>query len=146
MVSYIASRKNYPSWWNDEDKKAADKVNQEILPNYYKAKVEADEHLAALAHQRRQKDSSFQDINLRPGTLADGPAGKVHMGKTSARGDVPRETVAAVAVALLARDDTRGYYDLLKGDQPIDEAIDALVKEKFDGIEGEDLDRIYARI
>jgi nucleoside-diphosphate-sugar epimerase len=83
IISYIASRKSYPKWWNDEDKKAADKVNTEILPNYYKAKVEADEHLAALAYQRNREDSAFQAINLRPGTLTDEPAsGKVSMGKT----------------------------------------------------------------
>ena len=67
------------------------------------------------------------------------------LGKTSARGQISREDVAAVAAALLARDDTRGWYDLLQGDDTIDSAIDALVKEDFDGIEGEDLDRIYAR-
>ena len=26
MVSYIASRKGYPKWWNDDDRKAADKA------------------------------------------------------------------------------------------------------------------------
>lgn len=26
MISYIASRKGYPKWWNDEDRKAADKA------------------------------------------------------------------------------------------------------------------------
>ena len=26
VISYIASRKGYPKWWNDDDKKAADKV------------------------------------------------------------------------------------------------------------------------
>ena len=145
MVSYVASRKAYPKWWNQEDIKAADKVNQEILPHYFKAKVEADEHLAALAHKRRQDDAAFQDINLRPGTLTDGMAGKISLGRTSSRGKVSRATVAEVAAALLSRDDTRGWYDLLGGDENIEEAIDALVKEKFDGIEGEDLDRIYAR-
>ena len=83
MVSYIASRKGYPKWWNDEDKKAADKVNNEILPKYYLAKVEADEHLAALAYQRNKKDPAFQAINLRPGTLSDEPgSGKVKLGRT----------------------------------------------------------------
>ena len=52
---------------------------------------------------------------------------------------------AQVAAALLERPDTRGWYDLLNGDEPIDKAIDRLVGENFDGIEGEDLDRIYAR-
>ncbi len=58
---------------------------------------------------------------------------------------ISRADVAAVAAALLSRDDTRGWYDLLQGDDDIESAIDALVKEGFDGIEGEDLDRIYAR-
>ena len=144
-ISYIASRKAYPKWWNKEDIQAADKVNQEILPDYFKAKVEADEHLAAMAHKRRQSDAAFQDINLRPGTLTDDPAGKIALGPIPSRGKVSRATVAEVAAALLSRQDTHGWYDLLDGDQNIEEAIDALVREKFDGIEGEDLDRIYAR-
>ena len=56
-----------------------------------------------------------------------------------------REDVAVVAAALLSRDDTRGYYDLLEGDTKIEEAIDDLVKGGHDGLEGEDRDRIYAR-
>ncbi len=28
MISYIASRKGYPRWWNDDDKQAADKVRK----------------------------------------------------------------------------------------------------------------------
>lgn len=91
MCSYaeaIQSRKGYPPWWNDEDKKAADKVNTEILANYFRAKVEADEHLEALTKKRLDSgDKDFQSINLRPGTLTDAPAtGKITLGKTSARG------------------------------------------------------------
>jgi hypothetical protein len=81
MVSYIASRRGYPSWWNDSDRAAADKVNTEILPAYYQAKVAADEHLAALAHKRGK---GFQAINLRPGTLKDGEGtGRVNLGQHS---------------------------------------------------------------
>lgn len=161
MVSYIASRRGYPSWWNDDDKAAADKVNNEILPAYYKAKVDADEHLAALAHKRGK---GFQGINLRPGTLKDDKAKrKVNIGtlsrqriyciasanpgtgKTSARGDVTREDVALVAAALLQRDDANGWYDLLNGDDEIEPAIDKLAKEGWDAMQdGEDLQRIYA--
>lgn len=88
MVSYIASRKNYPPWWTDEDKKAADHVNQDVLPHYFQAKVEADEHLEALAKKRLDSgDKAFQAINLRPGTLTDKPGtGKVLLGKTPSRG------------------------------------------------------------
>ena len=81
MVSYIASRRGYPSWWTADDRAAADKVNTQTLPAYYKAKVAADEHLAALAKKRGK---GFQAINLRPGTLSDDPAGgKVWLGEFS---------------------------------------------------------------
>lgn len=147
IVSYIASRKGYPPWWTDEDRKAADKVNNEILPHYFKAKVEADEHLEALTKKRWDSgDKKFQSINLRPGTLTDEPGtGLVTLGKTSARGSVSREDVASVAAALLARDDTRGWYDLLEGKDKIDDAIEQLVKNGHNGLEGEDLERIHAR-
>lgn len=146
MVSYIASRQGRPSWWTDDDQEAADHVNKKVLPHYFAAKVEADEHLAAVAKKRNQTDPAFQAIDLRPGTLKDDPSdGKVTLGKTKARGDVSRESVARVAAALLERSDTRGWYDLLNGDEPIEEAVARLVGEGWDGIEGEDLDRIYAR-
>ncbi|RVX72948.1 hypothetical protein B0A52_03301 [Exophiala mesophila] len=147
IVSYIASRKGYPPWWTDEDRKAADRVNFEILPHYFKAKVEADEHLALLAKKRWDNgDKTFQAINLRPGTLTDDPAtGLISLGKTTARGNVPREDVATVAAALLSRSDTRGWYDLLEGKDKIDDAIEALVKNNHNGLEGEDMERIYAR-
>ncbi|KAL2429222.1 hypothetical protein ABEF95_000046, partial [Exophiala dermatitidis] len=91
-------------------------------------------------------DRKFQAINLRPGTLTDAPGTRrVTLGKTPARGSVPREDVAAVAAALLARDDTRGWFDLIEGEVPIEEAIDQLVKSGFDGLAGEDLERIHAR-
>lgn len=147
MVSYIASRHGRPPWWNDDDWAAAQKVNTEILPAYFKAKVEADEHLVAVAKKRaKDGDESFQMINLRPGTLTEDPAGGVTLGKTRARGKSSREAVAQVAAALLARSDTYGYFDMLDGDDKIDDAIDRLVKESHNGLEGEDLDKIYARM
>ena len=146
IVSYISSRHGRPSWWSDEDQKNSTKFNTEILPDYFKAKVAADEHLLALAHKRSsQGDSIFQAINLRPGALTDDPAtGRVTLGKTGVQGSVPRADVAAVAAALLDRNDTRGWYDLLEGDAPIDQAVEALVQTSHDGTEGEDLERIYA--
>ncbi|KAK4952888.1 hypothetical protein LTR66_013707 [Elasticomyces elasticus] len=146
MVSYIASRKGTPAWWTKEDVKTAEYVNTKVLPAYAAAKIEADEHYAALAKKRTDRDPAFQAINLRPGTLKDHESsGKVMLGKTPARGDVSRESVAEVAVALLARDDTSGWFDLLDGDESIDQAVDRCAKEGWDGIVGEDLERIYAK-
>ncbi|ETI24113.1 hypothetical protein G647_03482 [Cladophialophora carrionii CBS 160.54] len=147
LVSYIASRKGYPPWWTDEDKKAADKVNNEILPHYYQAKVEADEHLETLTKKRLDGgDKDFQAITLRPGSLTDAPGtGKVKLGKTPSRGSIPREDVARVAAALLDRNDTRGWFDLLEGDDPIEEAVENLVRNNHNGLEGEDMERIWAR-
>ena len=135
------------------------------MPDYYKAKVEADEHFEALTKKRLDSgDKDFQAINLRPGTLTDGPAtGKVILGKTSARGSecfscprrglrvlitiagVSREDVAHVAAALLERNDTRGWFDLLEGSDSIDQAVDKVVQSNHDGLEGEDMERIWAR-
>jgi len=152
MISYIASRRGRPAWWTDEDAAAAENVNTKILPAYFAAKVEADEHLAAAAQKRNERDGNqnqsqrFQAINLRPGSLTDQPSdGRVRLGKTGARGDVSRESVARVAAALLSRDDTGGWYDLLDGEEGIEEAVARCVREEWDGIQGEDLDRIYAR-
>jgi len=146
MVSYISSRHASPTWWTEADKEYAHKTNYETLPHYFQAKVAADEHLVALAHKRvTGGDKSFQAINLRPGLLTDDAAtGKVWLGKTSTQGKISRADVAGVAAALLDRNDTRGYYDLLQGDTPIKEAVEELVKINHDGIEGEDLERIYA--
>jgi len=146
MVSYISSRHGRASWWTDDDHKSAIKTNTEILPHYFKAKVAADEHLEALAHKRQsQGDAAFQAINLRPGSLSDDPpTGKVSLGKTKAKGTVSRADVAAVAAALLDREDTRGWFDLLQGDVPIEKAIDELVQNGHNGLEGEDLERIHA--
>ena len=147
MVSFIASRESRAPWWTDEDWKAAQDVKEKTLPVYAKAKIEADEHLAAMTKKRMDIDESFQSINLRPGTLTDDPpTGKVKLGKTSSRGKVTRADVAAVAAALLDRDDTRGWFDLLEGSDDIASAIDELVKNEHNGQDGEDFERIYSRL
>lgn len=145
MVSFIGSRRNRAPWWTDQDWKEAQHVNSEVLPDYYKAKVDADEYLAALAKKRNAEDPEFQAINLRPGILVDDPAtGKVMAGKAPARGKVCRGDVAAVAAALLKRNDRSRWIDLLGGETDIDKAVGKVVQDKVDCIEGEDLDRIYA--
>lgn len=145
IVSYIASRRNRAPWWTDEDWQSAQHVNNEILPDYYKAKVEADEYLTALAKKRNEKDPQFQAINLRPGSLSDDPeTGKVLMGKTPSRGKVCRGDVAAAAAALLKKNDATRWVDLIEGKTDINTAVEDLIKNQVDCIEGEDLDRIYS--
>ena len=156
MVSYIGSRRGRAPWWNDEDWESVQRVNTEVLPAYAAAKIEADEHLLAVTRRRtggEKGDKEFQMINLRPGSLTDEPAsGKVVMGKTRSRGKVSREDVARVAVELVSRGDTRGYFDLLGGEESDDgvgegikDAVDRLMREEHDGLAGEDMERIYAR-
>lgn len=147
LVSYNASRRNKASWYSDKDWDAAQEVNNGALKNYFIAKVEADEYLQAWAKKRQQSDPSFQAIDLRPGALTDDPpTGQVLMGKIPPRGSVPRADVADVAVRLLERDDTNGYFDLLGGDEPTAEAIDRVVSQGLDAFEGEDSQRIYSLV
>ena len=148
MVSYIGSRRNRAPWFTDEDWASMQKVNNEVLPDYAKAKVEADECLFALAKHRRDAaggDSAFQDIVLRPGTLTDGEvSGKIVLGHTRARGEISRADVAEVAVKLLETD-LRGYFDLLAGEESVDEAIARVTKDKVDAFDGEDAEAILQK-
>ncbi|EPS39112.1 hypothetical protein H072_7115 [Dactylellina haptotyla CBS 200.50] len=144
LISYIASRRSYPSWWTKEDRDSADHVNQNILANYFKAKVDADEYLLARAKAARDNGKEFYDICLRPGTLTDDDGGNgVLLGKTPSRGDVSRTDVARVASELL-NTEYKGWVDLLKGSESVEDAVKRVVQDKVDCVEGEDLDRIYS--
>ncbi|HEX6359788.1 NAD(P)H-binding protein [Actinophytocola sp.] len=84
----------------------------------------------------RAKDAADQDVMardgldwtiLRPGLLTDDPGtGKVQLAEDVGGGVVPRDDVATVLVAVLDRPDTAGHvYELVGGDTPVDEALDA---------------------
>lgn len=137
MVSYLASRRAKPSWWDDEAWKGAEKVNYEILPTYYQAKIAADEALYQASKMRGP--SSFAGINLRPGTLTMEPAGKVELGKTKGSGgNTSRETVAKVADLLLASEGVGNVWvDLLDGEEDMEAAVQRVVKEGVNAAEGE---------
>jgi hypothetical protein len=79
--------------------------------------------------------------------LIDDPAtGKVALGHVAAaEGSVSREDVAIVADRLLARDDTEGWYDLLGGEEPIDEAVERVAKGRIDSIGDEDVDAMIKK-
>ncbi|KAL1861931.1 hypothetical protein Plec18170_000755 [Paecilomyces lecythidis] len=148
LISHVGSRRKQPSWWSDEDWAHIVHLDTEVLPTYARAKLEADEYFTAAAAKRKQegRPGHFQAINLRPGLLTDHKAtGKVQLGRTGAQGTVTREDVAIVADRLLARADTEGWIDLLNGDEPIDEAIERVVREKIDTVEGEDVEGMIRR-
>lgn len=124
---------------DDESYAAVHKVNTEIMPHYYKAKLAADEALTVLGDERREKDNSFRYIILRPGGLTDEKEqGKVSLGKTGARGTVSRGDVADVAARLLEVDGANGWFDLLGGEENTATAVQRVVKEGINTVEGED--------
>ncbi|PGH05670.1 hypothetical protein GX51_02830 [Blastomyces parvus] len=169
LVSHIGSRRKQPPWLSADTWERFEHINHDVLPDYYQAKLAADEYFTVMARKRAAMDDEadakaareggvkrkrFQAILLRPGPLMDAPATwKVELGKPKEvvlEGGVPanvsREDVAIVADRLLARDDTRGWLDLLGGEDEIDEAVEAVVRDRVDAVEGEDVDKMCADI
>ena len=94
-------------------------ASEQMRP-YQQAKHDADVALA---------DSSLDWTIVRPGRLTDGPgSGQVDLARSLGRyGEVPREDVAAVLLAVLEAENTvRGTYELLGGDVPVEEAVRSL--------------------
>lgn len=137
LVSALSIRRSRASWWDENSWSTVRKVNEEMMPDYYKAKLAADEAITVLAEEKKD----FGYIVLRPGNLSDEPeSGRVVMGKTPARGQVTRGDVAEVAARLLEKDGVRGWFDLLGGDADLGAEVDRVVKEKVDSREGESLE------
>jgi uncharacterized protein YbjT (DUF2867 family) len=86
---------------------------------YYEAKAEAD---------RRLEESGLDYTIVRPGGLTDDPGnGLVTIATDLQRGEVPRDDVAAVLLAVLETPGSVGKtFELVSGDTPIDEAVRAL--------------------
>jgi uncharacterized protein YbjT (DUF2867 family) len=87
----------------------------EPMRPYYEAKAEAD---------RRLVESGLDYTIVRPGGLTDDPGtGLVTLG-TDLAGDIPRDDVAAVLLAVLETPSTIGKtFELVSGDTPVDEAV-----------------------
>jgi uncharacterized protein YbjT (DUF2867 family) len=96
----------------------ADPDSDDVFQVYLRAKQAADDDL-------RARDLDWTVV--RPGGLTDdAPTGRVRVGSLS-RGRVARADVAAVLDAALRTESTIGEtFDLLAGDQPVDEALSAL--------------------
>jgi uncharacterized protein YbjT (DUF2867 family) len=83
---------------------------------YLRAKGRADADLAA---------SGLDYTIVRPGRLTDEPGtGRVRIGERVGRGEIPRDDVAAVLVAILDDPATAGrVLEVVSGDDPIEEAL-----------------------
>ena len=94
-------------------------VGDEVFAVYLQAKAKADDELRA---------SGLDYTIVRPGRLTDDPGtGRVRIGERLERGHVPRDDVAAVLYAALDRHLASGAtFDLIGGDDPIDEALSRL--------------------
>jgi len=92
----------------------------EVFAAYLKAKGEAEEEL-------RQRPDLALTV-LRPGRLTDDPGtGRVHLAPHVDRGDVTRDDVAWVLVALLDEPDTAGLtLELVGGGVPISQAVSSV--------------------
>jgi uncharacterized protein YbjT (DUF2867 family) len=95
-----------------------DEWSDQMRP-YYEAKADADRALL---------ESGLDHTIVRPGGLTDDPGtGRVMVGTGIERGEIPRDDVAAVLLAVLEAPSTIGkVFELVSGDTPIDEAIAAL--------------------
>jgi uncharacterized protein YbjT (DUF2867 family) len=91
----------------------------ERMRPYLEAKAEADRALAG---------SGLDYTIVRPGLLTDDAGtGRVDAGPDVSRGEIPRDDVAAVLLAVLDADNTIGKtFNLVSGDTPIEEAVKAL--------------------
>ncbi|KAJ5112141.1 hypothetical protein N7532_000186 [Penicillium argentinense] len=144
MISFPASRRKPAPWWNQRDIRDYHSESNSY-PSVKDAKLQADEYLIAMARQRELRGGPrLQAISLRPSWLLTSPGtGKVKLGKTQALGQLPIGDVASIAVSLLSRNDANGWFDLVQGDVEIDQAVEAVVQNQINCIEGEDLENIY---
>jgi uncharacterized protein YbjT (DUF2867 family) len=90
----------------------------EPMRPYYEAKAEAD---------RRLEESGLEYTIVRPGGLTDDPGTGLVTVATDLAGEIPRDDVAAVLLAVLETPSTiRKTFELISGDTPIDEAVRGL--------------------
>jgi uncharacterized protein YbjT (DUF2867 family) len=91
-----------------------------VFAAYLQAKAAADEDVLARTELRTTV--------VRPGHLTDDEGtGRVSIAPSTGRGDIPRQDVAAVLVAVLDDPETTGRtFELIGGETPIAEAVAAV--------------------
>src|ERR1700752_1507686 len=99
------------------DAEAPDAPRDPVFVAYLRAKGAAD----ANGRARKALDSTI----VRPGHLTNDPGtGRVTIADETGRGDIPREDVAAVLLAVLDTSSTAGQvFELISGDTPIKDAV-----------------------
>ncbi|KAF7369764.1 hypothetical protein MVEN_00308500 [Mycena venus] len=124
LVSAIDVRdpEKIPAHYTEEDKALATRVRGHIAA-YMKWKYEADKNLV--------KRDAFKWTMLRPGGLNNEPGtGKASIGRTHLSPTISRDDVATALAMLLEREDAAGLaIDIVGGDTPIAEGLDAMIKK-----------------
>ena len=94
-------------------------AGEDTFSVYLRAKGRADDAVRA---------SGLDATVVRPGGLTnEAGTGRVNLGENLPRGQVPRDDVAAVLAAVLTSPNTIGRtVDLIGGDTPISEAVNAI--------------------
>ncbi|BBX00593.1 NAD-dependent dehydratase [Mycolicibacterium moriokaense] len=103
------------------DVEAPDDIGDPVFVAYLRAKGAADDAI-------RTRDALDATV-VRPGHLTNDPGtGRVELSDQTGRGDIPREDVAAVLVAVLDTPETAGRtFEVIGGDTPIIEAVRRVV-------------------
>src|SRR4029077_5090921 len=103
------------------DAEAPDDAGDPVFVAYLRAKGAADDNVRA----RRALNSTI----VRPGHLTNDPGtGRVTIADDTGRGNIPREDVAAVLLAVLDAPSTAGQtFEVISGDTPIKEAVSSRV-------------------
>lgn len=99
------------------DVEAPDDIGDPVFVAYLRAKGAADDAIRA----REALDATV----VRPGHLTnDAGTGRVEISDQTGRGDIPREDVAAILLAVLDTPCTAGQtFEAISGDTPITEAV-----------------------
>ena len=99
------------------DVEAPDDIGDPVFVAYLRAKGHADD----VIRERKDLDATV----VRPGHLTNDPGtGRVEVSDQTGHGDIPREDVAKVLLAVLDTPATAGRtFEVISGETPIDEAI-----------------------
>ena len=105
------------------DADAPDDAGDPVFVAYLRAKGAADDNVRA----RKALESTI----VRPGHLTDDPGiGRVLIADSTGRGNIPREDVAAVLLAVRDTPGTAGQtFEVISGDTPIADAVTTSTRE-----------------